>query len=203
MKKVLLVVAVALPLALLAAGWQASAQDGDDNQMLPPDNDSFQPNMIDDTPLLPQGGKMQEFMEKLGITEEQMAALQEARVEHMKEMIEIGARLRVAQIELRELIGDYGNDQAVLAKNNEINGIRTQIADLRLRHQLAQRALFTAEQWDKVSKAFSMMKHRRTGAGRGFGDRGTHPGFGGPRGGKGMPQRNFSGPRGGMQPRNQ
>ena len=203
MKKVLLAVAMALPLAVLAVGWQVSAQDGNLEDPLPPDGEFYESVPGDEAAMWQQGSKMQEMMEKLGITEEQLDALKAGRTAHMKEMIEIGSKLKIAQIELRELMNEHGNDQAVLAKHNEINGIRSQMSDVRVRHHLAQRALFSAEQWDKVSKVFSVMKKRRSG--RGFGQhsmRGGRQGYGGQRQYM-SPRRGFGGGQGRMAPRGQ
>ena len=110
------------------------------------------------------------FKEELGLTEEQSEQLENLRSEHMKEMIEQQARLKIAYMELAELMKDKGNDAAVLQKHEELAALRNIAAGSSIKHRLAVRAIFTDEQWQKVGKLWRFGQFQSY---RGFG-RGSH-----------------------------
>ncbi|HUX07484.1 MAG TPA: hypothetical protein VMX35_09245 [Acidobacteriota bacterium] len=98
---------------------------------------------------------------ELGLTDEQSAKLEQMRSEHWKAQIELKAKLQVAGIELAELMKTKGNDDAVLQKAAEISALRNQTAEMMVRNQLDRRAVFTDEQWEKVSKLQSAVGYMK------------------------------------------
>ena len=182
MKKLLLIGAAVL---VASAGFvmNAAAQDdvaapGEDFFNMPPEPEGAYQDVPtpDDRPF----GFVQQFKEELGLTAEQEAKLEALRFEHMKARIEIGAKMKVAGIELATLMNKYGNDQAVLQKSSELTALRNQISEMMIKHRLECRAVFTAEQWDKISLIQRLGRGMRGGHGRGM-----QPG-------PGMQQRGFS-----------
>ena len=120
------------------------------------------------------------FREELGLSNEQIEQLQQLSFDHQRRMVELQARLRIAGIELAELMRERGNDEAVMAKAMEINGLRTEMTGLGVRHHLDRRAVFTDEQWESIrnlqrQRGFMGRRggsfHNRPGPGRGFGRR--------------------------------
>ena len=165
MKKLILVAAVAVLAGSFGLAMTASADDvappetDDVFEMLPPQED-----VADDPATPPQFRRHDWLMAELGITDEQNAKLEQLRTEHWKTRIELQAKLKIAGLELAELMKTKGNDDAVLQKNGEISALRNQSADMMVRHQLDRRAVFTDEQWQKVVKlqrAVGHMKMRR------------------------------------------
>ena len=153
MKKVLMLIGAAVLVASAGLAISASAQDdvaaADEGffDMPPGPGEAYQ-----DAPP-PDGrpfGFVQRIKEELGLTDEQVAKLEALRLEHMKARIEIGAKMKVAGLELATLMKEHGNDQAVLQKSSELTALRNQAAEMAVKHQLERRAVFTAEQWDKV-----------------------------------------------------
>lgn len=100
------------------------------------------------------------LQEELGLTADQISKLESLRLEGQKEMIQIKADLQVKHLELSELMKAQGNDDAVKAKSAEIQSIMNKMAAMRTSHQLSHRAVFTAEQWQKVSSLKGMMYSR-------------------------------------------
>jgi len=60
---------------------------------------------------------------ELGLTETQTAQLETLRSENLKARIELGAKLKIAALELAELMKTQGNDDAVLQKAAEISAV--------------------------------------------------------------------------------
>lgn len=151
-------VAVLFVGALIAAPLVAQA----------PDNQAQDPQ---EEPMFGPGhGHGQRMMDDLNLTTEQKDKLHDAMVAHQKEMIPLRADLKVAKIELREMIRGTESKSAIDAKVDAIGKLRTQIEKKRIDNQLAMRSILTPEQlkkWDARPGAFGRgpgkMGHGRQG----------------------------------------
>lgn len=113
------------------------------------------------------GPRMQDEM---NITTEQRTKMRDLRNQHQKEMIPLRADLRVARIELRELIQKSAAESTINAKIDQIGTLRTQLEKKRVAHQLEMRSLLTPEQLEKWD-----MGRGGRGMGPGHGERGMGP----------------------------
>jgi Spy/CpxP family protein refolding chaperone len=153
MKKAVILAAMVVITGALGMIFIASADD----TKLPPDPET----MVDAPPPFyqdeaapdpePPFSRFEWMKEELGLSQEQLDKLESLRLEQWKGQIELGAKVKIASLELAELLKTRGNDDAVLKKSAELTGLRNQMADLMIKHQLARRAIFTDEQWAKVS----------------------------------------------------
>jgi len=170
MRNAMLVIGAASLAAILTLAMTAKAQD---EEIAEPTGLTQVPmpdvaEAYDDAPAPPQFRMADKIKAELGLTETQTAQLETLRSENLKARIELGAKLKIAAMELAELMKTQGNDDAVLQKAAEISALRNQMADLTIKHKLAVRNVFTAEQWKKVSELKRMgnfMKYHRGGHG--------------------------------------
>lgn len=128
--------------------------------------------------------RLARMKEALGLTDEQVIKIRDIFTEARKAGIKNGADLRVARIEMRELMrADKVDRAAVNAKIKQISALREKMMTEGVDTRLKVRGVLTPEQ---IKKAQALTFSRR-----GFGPRGTSgPGMGGgPRQGKGP--RNF------------
>lgn len=139
--------------------------------------DPLEPVVLEDPEMdLPQHDRTRSFLcrcildKELGLTEEQEKQLEDLKVAHQKIMLEMGADLKIAQMELGQLMEERGNDDAVKAKSAEITALLTKIREEQINHKLATRAIFTDEQWTKISKLKKYVGRHSKGRGhsRGF-----------------------------------
>lgn len=165
MKKYLIIsLALIVTFASFTFNSNVDAQDGDG---APPENEEFAPG-YQDRFKRGTGWRQDKFKEELGLTDEQIQKLSDARTAHQKEMVQLQAQLKVAMIDMGQLMKGRDNDAAVIEKSREITAIRTKLAEAQLNHKLHQRSIFTAEQWEKVSKFTRMRgKAMRSNMGRG------------------------------------
>lgn len=106
------------------------------------------------------GGGMMMAADKLGLTDDQAAKLDQLRLQHQKDMIQKNAALKVARLELMDMLRSARVDEkAALAKQDAISKMKADIATAKLKHRLAMRGVLTAEQLDKWIK----MRHDRDG----------------------------------------
>jgi Spy/CpxP family protein refolding chaperone len=140
----------------------------------------------------PRGWSRESFQEKLGLTDAQLAEVKKLRAEQKKKQIRTQADIRIAHMELRELLGaEKVDEKAVRAKAKEVAALREAAATDRVEGMLALRRVVTAEQ----AKHLMKMHHgRRGGHGRGHEGRGPD----GPRGGghRGGPRSEMAEPEG-------
>jgi protein CpxP len=124
-----------------------------------PDNQAQDPQ---EEPMFGPGhGHGQRMMDDLNLTTEQKEKLHDAMIAHQKEMIPLRADLKVARIELREMIRSNQSKSAIDAKVEAIGKLRTQIEKARVDNQLAMRSILTPEQlkkWDARPGAFGSGK---------------------------------------------
>ena len=116
----------------------------------------------------------------LNLTEEQKSQLEELKKEYTKEVIKIRADLKIAKIELKDLLSERDADEtAVLARADEISRLQNKLMKSRISHQLKTRKIYTDEQWKKL-KTRKMLIRRRLKNIKGFPEfrmRFNHPFF--------------------------
>ncbi len=180
MKRVLIFVAgAAIAFGLAGIAFTTLAQD-ETPEPAPPPDDPYQWQWFQRG--YPGGPfcRLIALREELGLSDEQIEQLEQLSFDHQRRMVELQARLRIAGMELAGLMRERGNDEAAMAKAMEINGLRTEMMGLSVRHQLDRRAVFTDEQWETIrnlGRQRGFMGRRgdsfrnRPGPGRGFGRR--------------------------------
>jgi len=130
--------------------------------------------------------------EKLGLTAEQKEQIHKIKLDTHKKSIDVGAKSRIARIELHELLGaDTPDQKKIDAKIEELSQFHETMLRNHVETALAMNKVLTAEQRAKLKELRPMMgfgRHDRMG---GFGH---GPGAMGPR---------HMGPRPGAAPREQ
>ncbi len=102
--------------------------------------------------------------EGLNLTDDQIEKLDQLRLKHQIEMVKKQAEVKEARLELKAMMRKTSVDEkAVLDKQNKISALKAQIAEAKLRHQLAVRKVFNEEQLKKWLK----MRHKGRAFGRG------------------------------------
>jgi len=100
---------------------------------------------------------------------DQMAKIEKLRTDFQKQKIELNAKIRVAQLDLREMLRSarVPDISKVDKKQAEILRLKNQLATMRLHHLIAVRKVLTDEQWQKIRQLRGpMMKrgmHKRMG----------------------------------------
>jgi hypothetical protein len=107
---------------------------------------------------------------KLGLTDQQVEQMRALQVKHQSDMIMRRAELKIARLELREIMMSAKlNENSALSKQDQISKMKSDIARLNLQHKIAIRKILSDEQLKKWQE----MRHdMRPGPGR-------HPGRGG------------------------
>ena len=107
-------------------------------------------------------------------SEEQRQQLRSLKVDHAKQIIPLKAEMKVKRLELNQLwAADALDDNAILAKSDEVFAIGTKIRQATTRHKLETAKLLTKEQREALMKA----RHLADGykkKGREFRDRRHH-----------------------------
>lgn len=98
----------------------------------------------------PGMGPGQGMFKQLDLSTEQIEKLRDMRTSHQKEMIPLRAELKVARIELRELVRAGDNTSAIDAKIDQIGKLQTQLEKKRVQNQLQMRSILTPEQRQKM-----------------------------------------------------
>jgi len=92
-----------------------------------------------------------ELVQKLGLSEKQVAGLKEGMFEMRKEQIRLQADLKLAALEQAKLVQDPDASEAdIMEAVEKTGGIRTEIAKLHMRRLIMVRKTLTAEQQEKV-----------------------------------------------------
>ena len=109
------------------------------------------------------------MMQKLNLTEAQQTQVNKLRVDFQKKQIQSQAKIRLARLDLSQLLQADKPDRGAIEKGiRDVSSIETEAKLARLDHMLAVRALLTPEQ-QKIWKE-EMMDRR--GSMRGFGRHG-------------------------------
>jgi Spy/CpxP family protein refolding chaperone len=116
-------------------------------------------------------GKHMEMAEKLNLNEEQKEQRHQLRVKHQKAIIPITADVKLARLELEELIRSDGSSKKIDAAIGKINDLKGKFLKLRVKHRIAMRNILTDDQ-----KA--MIKYHKAGHPFGPGKKGRRMGHG-------------------------
>jgi Spy/CpxP family protein refolding chaperone len=105
--------------------------------------------------------------DRLNFTDEQQTKIDDLRLKHQKEMIDLKAEVKKKELELKELMndGNYTREE-YLDKTNEIITARNNLALARANHKMDVYELLDADQkadWNKMG----MRMHDRMGDGPG------------------------------------
>jgi Spy/CpxP family protein refolding chaperone len=106
------------------------------------------------------GGQMGKLpFEDLGLTDEQKAQIHQIMLDARKKNIDVEAKLKLANIELHELMGAEAPDQGKInAKISEVSQLREKIMRNHIESKLAVQKVLTPEQ-RKKAKTLRPMKH--------------------------------------------
>jgi Spy/CpxP family protein refolding chaperone len=149
-----------------------------------------------------RGGSMarmsaEDLKQRLGLSDEQTAKLKDIRRNYLKDTTMQGAKIRVAELELSDLLDDKKLDASKIEKKvKEIEALKSDLMMGRIRSLLKTADFLTPEQFDQL-RAMTM---RRMGAGMGghmgeMKERRMGPPAGpGPHSGSGMPPGGMMGP---------
>jgi Spy/CpxP family protein refolding chaperone len=100
--------------------------------------------------MMPPGGKgmekSMEFCQNLNLSDAQKEQLHQLRLDHQKKVIPLQADLKLAQLELDELINTGADVKKIDAAIKKVNDIKSQLFELKVKHQLAFRNVMTDEQ---------------------------------------------------------
>lgn len=123
-------------------------------------------------------GKGKDLMEKLGLTEEQQEALREQREGHREKIRSLMETLRDKKAQLRvELEKEEVDKEKIDSLINEIKPLLGGQIELRVEGALAMKEILTPEQYKKFQE-FAKKKRKRGQRRKGFGNKGSHGGFG-------------------------
>jgi len=95
-------------------------------------------------------GERMGFAEKLDLTADQIKKMKDLHVDARKKTIPLTADLKLARLELREMIRDGASETAVDSKIDQISSIRSEIQKVRTRVHLSVVNMLTAEQKEKL-----------------------------------------------------
>jgi len=98
------------------------------------------------------------FKQKLNLSDQQAEQLKELNFNTAKELIQMKADLKTAQLEMKRMIAERNPDkEALFRKLDEISRIQAEMKKVHLEKKLALREILTEEQLDKVRE----MKQRQ------------------------------------------
>gem|GEM_PF-1133155 len=113
-------------------------------------------------------GMQKGMHECLELTADQIKQVEEFKFEMKKKLIPLQADLKMAKLELQEMMSGDASADALDKKIDEISAIKAEIQKIRIRHRLQFRDILTDEQKTK----FDTMPGFRHGFGEGHGKRG-------------------------------
>lgn len=139
------------------------------------------------------GGGLQALLEnddiikRLGLTEEQVTAVQEAGYDHQKVMVSLRADAELAQLDVKKLMDqDAPNIEAVMKALDTAGRLQTEIRKEGVRNQLKIREIIGADAAKKLKEIMRSRMDRQGGDGQGR--RGPGQGKGQGPGGEAPPQ---------------
>jgi len=116
-------------------------------------------------------GKPMEMAVKLNLNDEQKEQMHQLRVKHKKAIIPITADLKLARLDLEELIRSDGSSKKIDVAIGKINDLKGKFLEIRVKHRIAMRNILTDDQ-----KA--MIKYHKAGHPFGPGKKGRKMGHG-------------------------
>ena len=93
------------------------------------------------------------FKKYLGLSDEQLAKMKELRNNFRNDTRDLRYNLAIKRLEMRKLFTDpKTDDEALLAKQNEISKLRQQLSDKKAQMKLEWRKILTPEQIAKLDR---------------------------------------------------
>ena len=125
----------------------------------------------------PMPGKRMDMYEQLNLTVEQQEKVHDLRIAHQKAMVPLQADLKLAHLDLEELIRDDDTSKKLDAAVKKVNDLKANQFEERIKHRLEIGKILTNEQkilWQRYGRGRGM--ERRPGRrGAGFGMMGDRP----------------------------
>ena len=91
------------------------------------------------------------FKEKLNLSDQQAEQLRELNFNTAKELIQMKADLKTAQLEMKRMMAERNPDkEALFSKLDEISRIQGEIKKVHLEKKLAMREILSEEQLDRI-----------------------------------------------------
>lgn len=107
-------------------------------------------------------GKQTGMAEKLNLNDEQKEQMHQLRVNKQKAVVPLQADLKLARLELEELIRNNDTSKKIDAAVKKINNLRGNLFEIQVKHRIAVKNVLTREQQE-------MIKHRKHDMRRGCG----------------------------------
>ena len=109
-------------------------------------------------------GKRDRIKEKLNLTEEQIDKIEDLKLSHRKEIIDLRAEVEKKEVELEELKSNHNfSREAYLSKTNEIISAKNKLEIARANHQMDVYQLLDENQkkeWNKMTRMMHDRKHK-------------------------------------------
>jgi len=106
--------------------------------------------------MVPSGGKgmeqSMEFCQNLNLSDAQKEQLHQLKLDHQKKVIPLQADLKLAQLELDELVNTGADVKKIEAAIKKVNDVKSQLFELKVKHQLTFRNVLTDEQRKLIPK---------------------------------------------------
>ena len=119
----------------------------------------------------PQMRTQQRLMERLGLSDQQKEQVRKLSFEHQKAQTELMSKIRIARLDMREmLLADKPDRSALEKKLSAISDLQNQAKVNQLHHLFAVFDLLTPEQQKKFKSHMSGMGMEHGGMGPGAGD---------------------------------
>jgi Spy/CpxP family protein refolding chaperone len=119
------------------------------------------------TPAAERMDKPMKFCQKLNLTDAQKEQLHQLQLDHQKKVIPLQADLKLARLDLDELINTDADAKKIDAAIKKVNEVKGQLFELRIKHQVAFRNILTDEQRNILKKCesenhprFGFRKHK-------------------------------------------
>ena len=127
--------------------------------------------------------KSEKMVEKLSLTEEQVAKLENIDYNFQKASIDVNARLKSAQLSLDHFLsGEKIRKQKLEGLVDELAQARGEQTKLLLEKKIAIRRVLSLEQWQKVEQGRERLRHRMMNRRKGDNQGRHHRGEGGRKG---------------------
>jgi len=115
-------------------------------------------------------GKQMGMAEKLNLNDEQKEQMHQLRVNKQKAVVPLQADLKLARLELEELIRNDDTSKKIDAAVKKINNLKGNLFEIQVKHRIAVKNVLTKEQQE-------MIKYRKPCMQRGHGKKGWYPGY--------------------------
>lgn len=125
----------------------------------------------------PMPGKRMDMCEQLNLTEGQQDKMHDLKVAHQKQLVPLQADLKLAHLDLEELIRDGDTSKKLDVAIKKVNDLKANQFEKQIKHRLEVGKILTDEQktiWQKRQKGFKNRCHPR-GRGTGVGMMGDRP----------------------------